>query len=211
MRERMRADRQRTTTGDIEPPGRVRRAGSAPNSALVGLVQPRLTVGAADDRYEQEAERVARAVVAGSGATNAAVGGAGSDRMTMDDDAIGLRRIDLAGIGAAGGDLDSDTERAITSTSGGDPLSAPVQRDMEGAFGADFSAVRVHTGPKVDSLNSTLNAQAFTSHSDIYMRSGDYQPASREGRHLLAHELTHVVQQGAAPLQPSAEADPEPA
>lgn len=70
---------------------------------------------------------------------------------------------------------------------------------MEGAFGADFSAVRIHQGASSDRLNSELNARAFTTGPDVFLRSGEYRPASTSGSELLAHELTHVVQQGAAP------------
>jgi hypothetical protein len=72
---------------------------------------------------------------------------------------------------------------------------------MEGAFGADFSGVRVHTDSKSDSLNRSVQAKAFTTGSDIFFRSGTYQPASSGGQELLAHELTHVVQQGGASVQ----------
>jgi hypothetical protein len=69
---------------------------------------------------------------------------------------------------------------------------------MEGAMGTDFSSVRVHTGSESDSLNKSLSARAFTTGSDIFFRSGEYNPATTQGQQLLAHELTHVVQQGAA-------------
>jgi hypothetical protein len=66
---------------------------------------------------------------------------------------------------------------------------------MEPRFGADFGGVRVHTGGEADQLNRQLNAQAFTHGQDIYMGAGKYDPASSDGKKLLAHELTHVVQQ----------------
>ena len=55
--------------------------------------------------------------------------------------------------------------------------------------------MRVHTGPRADSLNHTLQAKAFTTGQDIFFRQGAYNPASSGGQELLAHELTHVVQQ----------------
>jgi hypothetical protein len=66
---------------------------------------------------------------------------------------------------------------------------------MEQALGVDFGAVRVHTGARSDQLNRSLQAAAFTSGQDIYFRRGAYSPASPRGTALLAHELTHVVQQ----------------
>jgi len=66
---------------------------------------------------------------------------------------------------------------------------------MESAFGADFGGVRVHTGNEAVQMNRELRAQAFTHGSDIYFNAGKYEPASVAGQGLLAHELTHVVQQ----------------
>jgi hypothetical protein len=69
---------------------------------------------------------------------------------------------------------------------------------MEARFGMDFSRVRIHTGDDAAQLSSDLNAKAFTVGSDIYFNSGNFSPESSAGRYLLAHELTHAVQQGAA-------------
>jgi hypothetical protein len=66
---------------------------------------------------------------------------------------------------------------------------------MEGAFGADFSGVKVHTDSKSHELNQSIQARAFTTGQDIFFRQGEYNPGSRPGQELLAHELTHVVQQ----------------
>ncbi|OOG70722.1 DUF4157 domain-containing protein [Algoriphagus sp. A40] len=84
------------------------------------------------------------------------------------------------------------------SSGSGAALPPPVQQDMGSKIGADFSGVKVHTGPQAASMSSALGAQAFTHGSDIYFNEGKYQPESSEGKHLLAHELTHTVQQGAA-------------
>jgi ABC-type phosphate/phosphonate transport system substrate-binding protein len=66
---------------------------------------------------------------------------------------------------------------------------------MEPRIGADFGSVRVHTGSEAVQMNRELNAQAFTNGSDIYFGAGKYSPSSSDGKRLLAHELTHVVQQ----------------
>jgi hypothetical protein len=84
------------------------------------------------------------------------------------------------------------------SAGSGASLPAPVQREMGQKIGADFSAVKVHTGPQAASMSNALGAQAFTHGRDIYFNEGGYQPETSEGKHLLAHELTHTVQQGAA-------------
>ena len=67
---------------------------------------------------------------------------------------------------------------------------------MEGAFGTDFSSVRVHTDSSAVQMNKELGAQAFTNGSDIYFNEGKFDTGSSGGQHLLAHELTHTVQQG---------------
>jgi Domain of unknown function (DUF4157) len=98
------------------------------------------------------------------------------------------------------GPLDPRTAEAIGSERGrGAPLPDPVRAEMEQHLGADLSAVRVHTGPVADALNRAVTAEAFTTGTDVFMSAGRYNPASTAGRELLAHELTHVVQQSAHP------------
>lgn len=81
------------------------------------------------------------------------------------------------------------------SKGGGSVLPAPTRAHMESAFGADFSRVRIHTDRDAAEMNAGISARAFTHGSDIYFNKGQYAPESGEGRRLLAHELTHVVQQ----------------
>jgi Domain of unknown function (DUF4157) len=78
----------------------------------------------------------------------------------------------------------------------GSSLDKNTQPFMESRFGADFSSVRIHTGSESIQMNKELNAKAFTVGNNIYFNQGGYQPNSPEGKQLLAHELTHVVQQG---------------
>jgi hypothetical protein len=99
-------------------------------------------------------------------------------------------------IDAEGADVDADTDAAIRSQrGGGQALSRQARTTMESAFGADFGQVRVHTGARAAQLNRSLQAEAFTTGSDIFFRSGAPDTTSRSGQELLAHELTHVVQQ----------------
>lgn len=94
-------------------------------------------------------------------------------------------------------EADQEVEEGIQrARGGGQALDGEVRRRMEGAMGADFGGVRVHTGAQADGLNRALSARAFTTGSDIFFRDGEYRPGSAAGRELLAHELTHVVQQG---------------
>ena len=89
----------------------------------------------------------------------------------------------------------AEVESAIQQKRGsGNNLDSGVRGQMEGALGADFSGVRVHVDAQADSLNHTLSARAFT-RPRIFFSQGAYQPGSSSGRELIAHELTHVVQQ----------------
>ena len=103
------------------------------------------------------------------------------------------RKSETSGASTASSSLESQLS---SSRGGGTPLSKGVRSSMESAFGADFSSVRIHTDSQAVQMNKELNAQAFTHGSDIYFNSGKYNTNSSSGQHLLAHELTHTVQQG---------------
>lgn len=101
----------------------------------------------------------------------------------------------------------SSIETQLKSTKGsGSPLPADTRSSMEQAFGNDFSGVRVHTGSDAVRMNKELGAQAFTHGSDIYFNSGKYDSRSEAGQKLLAHELTHTLQQGASPATQTTQA-----
>ena len=85
-----------------------------------------------------------------------------------------------------------------SSPSGGHGLPAPVLEKMEHAFGTGFGHVRVHTDTASAGLSDAIHAQAFTTGHHIYFNRNRYQPGTAGGQHLIAHELTHVVQQGHA-------------
>jgi hypothetical protein len=106
--------------------------------------------------------------------------------------------------GAVGGDSsDMDTvERSIDQArGGGQGMDHGTRTRMESAFGADFSGVRIHTDARADGLSQSHSARAFTTGSDVFFRQGEYSPGSSSGRELLAHELTHVVQQNGDGIQ----------
>lgn len=95
-----------------------------------------------------------------------------------------------------------DVEAAIQSArGGGQALDSTIRVQMEPVMGADFSSVHVHTGGQADALNRSLSARAFTTGQDIFFKQGEYSPSSSSGRELLAHELTHVVQQNSSRVQ----------
>ena len=86
-------------------------------------------------------------------------------------------------------------QQLSNSKGGGTPLSDEARSFMEPRFGTDFSDVKVHTDSSAVQMNQDIQAQAFTHGQDIYFNSGKYTPDTNEGKSLLAHELTHVVQQ----------------
>jgi hypothetical protein len=93
-------------------------------------------------------------------------------------------------------ELDDETATRINrERSGGQTLDSGVQAQMADTTGHDFSEVKVHTSPESDQLNRQIGAKAFTTGQDVFFRDGAYQPNSSSGQELIAHELTHVVQQ----------------
>jgi len=94
-------------------------------------------------------------------------------------------------------EVDDETAGRINQErSSGQALDEGAQESLGNAMGYDFSDVQVHTTPEAASLNAQLSAKAFTTGKDIFFSEGAYNPQSSEGKELLAHELTHVVQQG---------------
>ncbi|HWO73924.1 MAG TPA: DUF4157 domain-containing protein [Dehalococcoidia bacterium] len=97
------------------------------------------------------------------------------------------------------GRLDDSLASAIQAKRGsGQPLDRAAQTNLGAALGDDFADVRIHDDGEADQLNRALKADAFTAGTDIFFRAGKYNPGSSEGKKLLAHELTHVVQQRGA-------------
>ena len=89
-----------------------------------------------------------------------------------------------------------DLEASINQArGGGQAMGDNIRKPMEQAFGADFGGVKVHTDSRSDQLNQSIQARAFTTGQNVFFRQGEYNPGSRGGQELLAHELTHVVQQ----------------
>lgn len=162
---------------------------------LVGI-RRETTVGAADDVYEQEADRVARDVLSMPDADAAVVNRQPEAEPTEDEEALLQARSDTPGSGSF--EVSEDVEsRLRQSKGGGSPLPDAVRDYMEPRFGADFSDVRVHVGSDATRLNRDVGAKAFTHGSDIYYGATE-SPGNLE---LTAHELTHVVQQtGGGPM-----------
>jgi hypothetical protein len=104
-----------------------------------------------------------------------------------------LQRDSAAGVPPVTEDMEAQIEGAKGS---GQPIPEDTRSFLEPRFGQDFSDVRIHTGAESNDLSNKLQARAFTTGSDIFFRDSDYNPNSDAGKELLAHELTHVVQQG---------------
>ena len=92
----------------------------------------------------------------------------------------------------------------VVSAGGGQPLEEPVRADMEGRLGHSFADVRVHTGEAAHNSAASVNAHAYTVGSNIVFQRDKYDPGSDSGKTMLAHELTHVVQQRSGPVDGTA-------
>ena len=192
----------RKTVGRDRSHGRRRPpAGSLPAPPLP--IQPKLEVGAPGDRYEREADRIADEVMRMPD-PSPAVGPAPPAVRRMcaecEEEAEGEVRRRAEGAESAGaetaGRIAPEAERAIRSLrSGGRPLPGSERTFFESRLGADLSRVRLHVGPRADAAARSVRARAFTLGDDVVLRQGEYRPGSRASRHLLAHELTHVLQQ----------------
>jgi len=91
-----------------------------------------------------------------------------------------------------------ETENQIAGLSGGGiQLDPEIRSGMEQRFGVDFGGVKIHSDSSAAALSNQLGAHAFTTGNDIFFNSGKYSPETLSGKHLLAHELTHTIQQGA--------------
>jgi hypothetical protein len=181
-------------------------------------IQTKLTVNEPGDAFEREADRVADQVMRMTSPAiqracakcedeekdkraEAAQGVEGE--VQVDEDMFAgqtaiFRKATFAAPPAA---ATASPERLIETQASGEPLSAAARGTMESAFGHDFSQVRIHHGGEAGELSRRLSALAFTHRNHIYFGEGMYNPDAASGKRLLAHELTHVAQQGYAARQ----------
>jgi hypothetical protein len=144
-------------------------------------IQTKLAVGAANDSYEKEAETVADRVMRMPEAPARVESG-------QPTSSLNIQRI------ASSDSLQMSTTNIDLNKGGGRPLSSATRAFMEPRFGSDFGQVRLHSDEHANQSASAIQARAFTHGNQIWLGKGE----SEQDRHLLAHELTHVVQQGAA-------------
>jgi hypothetical protein len=155
-------------------------------SPLSYSIQANLAVSRPGDRYEREADAMAEQIVRMSAVGEPLVPiyrGCKQDEQ--------LRR---KGKGEV--EVTPDLEQRLQHSRGsGQQLPQETQEFMSYGFGTDFSAVRVHTDSEAIQMNRALKSHAFTCGTDIFFSAGRYNPKSVEGKGILAHELTHVIQQ----------------
>ncbi|NJR57855.1 MAG: DUF4157 domain-containing protein [Cyanobacteria bacterium CRU_2_1] len=185
------------------------------------MIQPKLTLGAVGDKYEQEADRVAKQVVnqinlpASQSSTQSQsvqrqetledddelrmkpVAGTIQRMETLEEkDELQMRPVVQRLANEEGGAIAPDLEASIQQLDGGGhPLPDSLRQPMEQAFGVDFKHARVHTGTQAEQINQALNSRACTVGQNMIFRQAEYRPESRQGQELIAHEATHMVQQ----------------
>ncbi|MFN5157863.1 MAG: DUF4157 domain-containing protein [Betaproteobacteria bacterium] len=185
----------RHTAGPEAQPGPAFRGGAPP---LRSVQRAPLAVSSPQDAAEREASDVARRVV-----QMPAPARVSAASPVLARSALRVQRATDAAVTAP-----PDTAARIQSRrAGGTPLPQPLRRYMEPRFGADFSAVRLHTDAEAARLAQRLGARAVTTGEHVFVGAGQFQPDSAAGRELIAHELAHTVQQGAAPQQRAVQRD----
>jgi len=191
-------------------------------------IQAKLNIGEPDDKYEKEADNTAAKVVQ---QINSSPQDSSVQKQKGEEDEE-LQRSPISMIqreedpidedeheneeelqtkpllqrreNISGGEASSDLEASIQSArSSGHSLDANLQLKMEQTMGADFSNVKVHTDSQSNQLNQSIQAKAFTTGQDIFFGQGEYNPDNQSGQELIAHELTHVVQQNGGSVQKS--------
>lgn len=191
IRARSRTTTDSNSTSATPPPARLQRACNDPACASEEMlgIQPKLTVGAPDDAYEQEADRIAEQVVSGGGAPDAPAA------ITP----LVQRKAGASTLSTAGASHAAINTAATVVASGGSPLGEAERDFFEPRFGRDLSHIRLHTNSAANHAASGINALAYTLRNHIIFGRGQYSPSTTDGRRLLAHELVHTLQQGAAP------------
>jgi hypothetical protein len=160
-----------------------------------GAIQAKLAVNAPGDEYEREADHVADRVMGMPGPALDRFGaGPRSPANRPGTDRVQLRPGRFTGGGTTGIVAPPAVHEALASP--GRPLDSATRAFMEPRLGRDFAHVRVHTDEAAARGARSVRARAFARGSDVVFGAGEYAPHSPVGRHLLAHELAHVVQQG---------------
>ncbi len=166
--------------------------------AVAGTIQAKLVIGKSGDEYEQEAEHVAERVmrIPGSQLSTCAYSG-GIPGCQAAQENLSHERLQTNSVRV--GDADNASAPPMVTDilrSPGQPLREETRGFFEPRFGRDFSQVRVHTGGRAEQSAGLMGARAYTVGSHIVLGMAEYSQETTEGRYLLTHELTHVIQQG---------------
>ena len=168
------------------------------------IIQPKLTIGQPNDRYEKEADAVADQVVRMISSNQSADVQAKCQQCNEEDqiqrkESLGSSISSVTNLSGGQSMVDPGFAQQLNQQKGGGhPLPSNIQSEMEGAFGVNFDGVRIHQDSQADQLNQQIGAKAFTNGQDIFFRGGEYEPNNIDGKRLLGHELVHVVQQKAS-------------
>jgi Domain of unknown function (DUF4157)/Annexin len=191
------------------------------NNAVPAAIQTKLAIGAVNDPLETEADAMADTVMRMPAAISSSppdgniITGKASDTTIRkcakcDSDTDKEEKARMKPLASSitpfiqtksnGEGIASDalSSRISNSRGNGSQMDGETKTFMESRFGTDFSGVKIHTGNESVQMNRELNAKAFTVGNDIYFNEGQYNTGSESGKHLLAHELTHTVQQNQA-------------
>ncbi len=162
-----------------------------------------MTIGEPNDKYEKEADAVANKVMMmpnNSSSAHMQSGSGGPDISMKCAECEQEDKVQMKPVVQRSGDgtlqaSSSFTGRLNSRKGQGKPLPTNVNQEMSGKMGADFSDVHIHTDSNAIQMSQDIGAQAFTHGKDIFFNKSKYDPGSNKGKHLLAHELTHVTQQ----------------
>jgi hypothetical protein len=198
------------------------------HSPTAEKIQTKLPINEPGDHYEQEADSVADQVMRMSEPEIQSQQAGVSVLLNQSDSGENIQRLSanrdpsLEDAVVIEGEEENETEQGqvqtlrprdqtsgreaiskglLNSSQGSEPLGSNVRQFMEPRFGADFSRVQVHADTRAVTLSQSLSARAFTYGRHIYFNEGEYQPETQEGKRVLAHELTHVIQQGGSQTQ----------
>lgn len=174
-------------------------SGSSPHrSSTHYKIQPKLRVNAPGDISEQEADRIADQVTRMPGLREQRTCACGGESANCRVKQLGpngaLLRANSDQANDAGVTMAPPTVHHVLR-SPGQPLDSTSKAYFESRFGYDFSKVRVHTDKRAAEAARQINARAFTHGTDIVLDAGEHRLDTQKGRHLVAHELTHVIQQ----------------
>lgn len=188
-------------------------SGPASPEILQGKVKPvveaKLSINKPGDRYEQEADAMAESVMHMSAGkmrkpVTGLIGASLQRKCAHCEEEENKKKPVMRKTERAVNDMQvspSFTANLNNSKAGGSPLPHNTRRFMEDAFSTGFSSVKIHTGGQASEMSKQINAKAFTHGNDIYFKSGEYAPETDYGKNILAHELTHVVQQNSNAVQ----------